>query len=638
MEGGGMEMRRRSHPALGSEVLPSAGSSTSSHQHREGGTSYKAFFTRSIIALFFILAVLVTYLNYGPSYPQAPVLGAIETSLEHRRPLDLVLNPQAHQSRSPKIKYHNWTVTSEIRRPDGVAKKVYLINGLFPGPTLESRSGDTFIIHVENALEDEGLSIHWHGLHMRNHAEYDGAIGMTQCPIPPGSTFTYTIPISGQHGTFWYHAHEQVQRADGLYGALIVHEPVDIETTVTHSYDEDRVLMIGDWYHRPAEDVLKWYMRAGSYGMEPVPDSLLINGLGAYNCSLAVPARPVDCISIFPEHSPFISTNTSKRYRYRVINTGSLAGISLRLSGASLTPITVDGGHPIDVQGPARGVGVLHPGERLDILMSWRPTNKQQYTLEIALDDDSFRYPNLALAATHIYPVIISTDSQTETANRPSQRVKPTIDIQLLKSTHLPTALPLTGDHTLVVYTTTLKLSRLSNIPHGFMNHTSHKPQSSPPFPLLSLPRSQWDSNQFVPFLPSTPEHPQTIDLVINNLDDGGHPFHLHGHDFWVLSTYAADLDTTMSYGSYNPFDRSEPPGGVVNLVNPVKKDTVFIPRRGYVVIRFLADNPGIWMLHCHLLWHQASGMAMGLHIGVNEEWVDEARANRSRELCGSTR
>jgi hypothetical protein len=212
------------------------------------------------------------------------------------------------------------------------------------------------------------------------------------------------------------------------------------------------------------------------------------------------------------------------------------------------------------------------------------------------------------------------------------------VEIQAANSTTLPNPLPPSADLALVIYTTTLKLSRLSNIPHGFMNKTSFKPQSSPPCPLISLPRSQWDLHQFAPFISSSFTSPKWIDLVINNLDDGGHPFHLHGHDFYVLSTYAADLETTMSYGSWNPFDTaSPPPGGPVNLVDPVKKDTVFIPRRGYVVIRFLADNPGVWMLHCHLLWHQASGMAMGVHVGTDGEWAfpnDEALRNRSRQFC----
>lgn len=36
----------------------------------------------------------------------------------------------------------------------------------FPGPTIEARSGDTLEIEVINLL-DEGVSLHWHGLHMR---------------------------------------------------------------------------------------------------------------------------------------------------------------------------------------------------------------------------------------------------------------------------------------------------------------------------------------------------------------------------------------------------------------------------------------------------------------------------------------
>jgi FtsP/CotA-like multicopper oxidase with cupredoxin domain len=86
------------------------------------------------------------------------------------------------------------------------------------------------------------------------------------------------------------------------------------------------------------------------------------------------------------------------------------------------------------------------------------------------------------------------------------------------------------------------------------------------------------------------------VDIVVNNLDEEGHPFHLHGYDFWVLSTYSS----TYNWGSYNPFEDEEAPGGPYNTATPVKKDTVLVPRRGYAVLRLRADNPGIWMFHCH--------------------------------------
>lgn len=65
-----------------------------------------------------------------------------------------------------------------------------------------------------------------------------------------------------------------------------------------------------------------------------------------------------------------------------------------------------------------------------------------------------------------------------------------------------------------------------------------------------------------------------------------------------------------------------------------MKKDTVSVPRRGYVVIRLKADNEGIWMLHCHVLFHQGSGMAMGIHVGGDERHAGVDLG--AREFCES--
>jgi FtsP/CotA-like multicopper oxidase with cupredoxin domain len=53
-----------------------------------------------------------------------------------------------------------------------------------------------------------------------------------------------------------------------------------------------------------------------------------------------------------------------------------------------------------------------------------------------------------------------------------------------------------------------------------------------------------------------------------------------------------------------------------MNTVNPVRKDTVYVPRMGYVVLRFPMANDGLWLLHCHTLWHQAVGMGIAIQIG----------------------
>jgi FtsP/CotA-like multicopper oxidase with cupredoxin domain len=145
--------------------------------------------------------------------------------------------------------------------------------GEFPGPTIEARSGDILIVHVENTLEssDDAVSVHWHGLFMKGYNNMDGAVGFTQCAIPPRRNFTYEFRISdGQHGTFWYHAHSQVQRGDGLYGGLVVHRPDEggLTEAKRYGYKNEVLLLVGDWYHQSAREMLTWYTSVGAFGNE----------------------------------------------------------------------------------------------------------------------------------------------------------------------------------------------------------------------------------------------------------------------------------------------------------------------------------------------------------------------------------
>lgn len=525
--------------------------------------------------------------------------------------LGIPLYPLEHSNREPVTIHQHWRITSDFRRPDGVLKRVYLINNK-TAPTIEARSGDRLVIEVENALlDDEGTAIHWHGLFMHGQNAMDGAVGITQSPIQLGQTFAYDFNISlEQYGTYWYHAHDQTQRADGLLGGLVIHKPAD--TADHEEATDEQLLLIGDWYHRSGKDILTTYMSSGSFGNEPVPDSLLVNHGGAYHCSDAVPARPLDCIQVAPLALRF---NHDEAVRLRIVNTGSLAAITIRATGLVMTPVAVDGN--VAIAGtPATSVGTLWPGQRVDVLVYPQDLEAgSSPELKVEIDSENFKYPNSALSLVHTFPVHYR--SQTSTKASPPPEEEPIDHFDLQAATHAspqPSPLAPTADTTLVLYTMTQKLASLSNVPHGFINHTTWSPQTPS---LNTLPRSQWDKHQLVPFIPYNATNPLTVDIVLNNLDEDSHPFHLHGYSFWVLASFSS----TYGWGSWNPYEAASPPGGELELMTSVKRDTVYVPRRGYVVLRFVADNPGIWMLHCHVLWHQASGMAMGIAVGEMEDW-----------------
>jgi FtsP/CotA-like multicopper oxidase with cupredoxin domain len=78
----------------------------------------------------------------------------------------------------------------------------------------------------------------------------------------------------------------------------------------------------------------------------------------------------------------------------------------------------------------------------------------------------------------------------------------------------------------------------------------------------------------------------QTYVIELVNQTSWHHPMHLHGHAFRVLSKNGKDLER-------RPW-----------------ADTVLIDPDSRAEIAFVADNPGNWMLHCHVLEHQASGMS----------------------------
>lgn len=81
--------------------------------------------------------------------------------------------------------------------PDGAkARPVIGINGQWPIPIITANVGDRVIVNVENDLGNQSTSLHFHGLYQNGTTDMDGSASVTQCPIPPGATFTYDFEVS----------------------------------------------------------------------------------------------------------------------------------------------------------------------------------------------------------------------------------------------------------------------------------------------------------------------------------------------------------------------------------------------------------------------------------------------------------
>lgn len=102
---------------------------------------------------------------------------------------------------------YNLEVTNTTCNPDGHGERLcLLINGQYPGPVIRATWGDQLVINVKNSMQDNGTSMHWHGVRQYNSPGSDGVNGLTECPLAPGDSTTYSFHVT-QFGTSWYHSH-----------------------------------------------------------------------------------------------------------------------------------------------------------------------------------------------------------------------------------------------------------------------------------------------------------------------------------------------------------------------------------------------------------------------------------------------
>ncbi|XP_006460625.1 laccase-7 [Agaricus bisporus var. bisporus H97] len=486
------------------------------------------------------------------------------------------------------------TLANQDFAPDGFTRSASLINGIHPGPVITANKGDQIKINVVNELTDPdqtlGASIHWHGLFQRSTNFMDGVIGVTQCPIAPNNSFEYSLDTTDQSGTFWYHSHFGVQYCDGIRGALIVYDPEDPLKDMYDVDDENTIITLADWYHILAPDV---------FGIE-IEDSTLINGLGRYGGG-----PKVDLAVVNVKHG--------KRYRLRLISMSCNPDYVFSIDQHELTIIETEGTetipetvNSIHILAGQRYSAVLHANQTVDNYwiraLPNRGNNGLNETFDGGVNSAILRYKG----ARKREP---TTQQQNQTI--------PLIEANL----HPVNPIPVPGEHTPdgadQTFTFTLELNATDPIHVKWsFNNTVFETPTVPV--LLQILSGATEPHELLP--QGSIYHVQrnkTIQLNIpTGLIGGPHPFHLHGHEFWVVKTAESD--------EYN-FD------------NPVVRDTVSagLNENGYVSIRFRTDNPGPWILHCHIDFHLRDGLA----IVFAEDPADTDAANSPRpaawdQLC----
>ncbi|KAF9092414.1 hypothetical protein BGX23_004341 [Mortierella sp. AD031] len=504
-------------------------------------------------------------------------------------PSNFILSKNFSITRTPTTRYYDWTISQQIIAPDGLERPMLLVNGMFPGPLVEANTGDRIVVRVTNNLVN-GTAIHWHGMFQNGTNWMDGTVGVTQCPIPPGQSFTYNFTVPNQWGTYWWHAHAASQYIDGIYGPLIIHNPDEPHLA---EYQEDIIMMIGDHYHTDSGSLVTWYLSPESEGTEPVPDSGVINGRGTFDCS-------GDSQALFPtgnkctDGAPMsvFDFKPGTTYRVRIINSGGFADFQLSIDNHNLTVIEADG---VDMQPVQVQRLPIHVAQRYSVLVHANQA-VGNYWVRALMNTNCFNQPNPALnpsvQAIIRYEGAPSTQSPDSVDWSSSTWVAVCVDLTLdMLKPYFPQPVP-SADVSILLDVSFQTINK-EHVNLGYMNQTSWKPLMND----STLFQSQRGISAFdassqlvIPLNSST----NGVELILNNLDEGSHPFHFHGHVLHVLG-----------WGNGNYLPRVSP----LELVNPLRRDTITIPAFGWTVVRFVNDNPGMWAFHCHISWHSESGL-----------------------------
>ncbi|KAJ7140596.1 laccase 17, partial [Mycena crocata] len=468
--------------------------------------------------------------------------------------------------------------------PDGFARDA-IQAGTFPGQLIIANKGDVLHLNVTNKLNNPTMRRrqvhfthinHWHGIFQDRTSSEDGSVAVISeliCPIAPGAYYQYNFPLWNQTGSYWFHSHLSTQYIDGERGTLVIY-PDDPQKQLWDVDDTNTIITLADWYHTPAEVLMAQFKKDGK---EPVPDSGLINGVGRYVGGPAIPWAVVNVVA----GKRYVDTRSSRGLR--VINISGFAAFTFSIDGHTFDVIETDGIATVPF---TTGSFMIHAAQRYSVVLT---ANKK-------VDNYWIRAP-------------MEAKGSSKTLDKDNVKA-------ILRYAGAPVRDPVT----------TLALMGPVALKSGLLEEYQLATLIDPGAPGGSAPADHiidldfgtggsgiWEINGVVYTPPTLPTllniingatvpgdftvgestfiltQNEVVELRIHGSNNGiTHPFHLHGHAFDVVKSAS----------------------GPVNYVNPPRRDVVGVDSGG-VIIRFRADNPGPWFLHCHIDWHLEAGLAV---------------------------
>ncbi|GKT45887.1 laccase-2 [Colletotrichum spaethianum] len=441
------------------------------------------------------------------------------------------------------------------------------VNGSIPGPTIFADWGDTVTVHVINSLttSNNGTSIHFHGIRQNYTNQNDGVSSITQCPTAPGDTTTYTWKAI-QYGSTWYHSHFALQAWQGVFGGIVINGPA------TANYDEDLgMLFLNDWDHQTVDEL---YYTAESSG-PPTLDNGLINGTNVYGD---------DDSTSQTGYRYNVTWESGTSYRMRLVNAAvdthwkfSIDNHTMQVIATDLVPITPYNTTVLDI-----GMG-----QRYDIIVTADQAstadNFWMRAIPQAACSDNDSTDNIKGIISYTGTITTPTTTgytYTDSCDDETDNIVPYLSKSVSDANWDKLDEATVGKNSAGLF-------------KWYLNSTSMVVDwANPTLESIMNGTTSWETDDAVIELS---EANQWVHFVVETTLAVPHPIHLHGHDFSILAQGTGTYSSSVT----------------LNTSNPPRRDTAMLPASGYLVMAWETDNPGAWLMHCHIGWHTSEGFSV---------------------------